>query len=92
MVVWGGDGGSSARAIEVRKVERKMERRVRRDRVGGGVGVSIADFFGEATEEVNGVDEEKVVSLSIVREVWAFCDRPTFQDNDSPPPNFGEVF
>jgi len=43
----------------VRKVERKMERRVKRDRVGGGVGVSIADFFGEATEEVNGVDEEK---------------------------------
>ena len=32
MVVWGGGGGSSARAIEVRKVERKMERRVRRDR------------------------------------------------------------
>jgi len=64
VVVLGGDGGSSARAIEVRKVERKMERRVRRDRVGGGVGVSIADFFGEATEEVNCVDEERGVSLS----------------------------
>ena len=58
MVVWGGDGGSSARAIEVRKVERKMERRVRRDRGGRGVGVSIADFFGEAAEEVNRVDAE----------------------------------
>lgn len=59
MVVWGGGGGSSARAIEARKVERKMERRVRRERGGGSVGVSIADFFGEATEEVNCVDEEK---------------------------------
>ena len=58
MVVWGGDGGSSARAIDVRKVERKMERRVRRDRGGRGVGVSIADFFGEAAEEVNRVDAE----------------------------------
>lgn len=69
-----------------------MERRVRRERGGGSVGVSIADFSGKRPKKSTALMRKVGVSLSIVREVWAFCDRPTFQDNALPPPLAGEFF
>ena len=72
MVVLGGDGGSSARVIEVRTVETRRQRSARSERGGIGGGMCISHFFGGALGEVNCVDGEVAVSCRPFRATqWA---------------------